>query len=98
MKRNINHFRKSNLINFQLIRKVAATKNKLIAHEGYRFLFTSWLLFVAFLLCGLKLWSQVPVKKYRFLRLVSALILELITGQLPITPRCLISPKSFGNL
>ena len=44
--------------------------------------FTSWLLFAIFLVCGLKVKAQAPVKKYRFYRLTSELIIELITRQL----------------
>ena len=53
-KKKLNHFLKSKLINFHFKRKAVATKNKQIAHEGHPFSFTSWLLFVIFLVSGLK--------------------------------------------
>ena len=84
MKRNLNHFLKSNLINFQTHKKSCTTKNKQIVHERYPFSFTSWLLFVIFLVGGLKVWPQVPVKQYRFPRLVPTLIMELILPRLTL--------------
>ena len=54
MKRNKKHFLKSNFINFQNHKKVMATKNKKSVRQRYPFSFTLWLLFVNFLVCGLK--------------------------------------------
>ena len=41
-------------MNFQTHKKAATTKNKQTAHQRYLFLFTSWLLFDNFVICGLK--------------------------------------------